>query len=143
MGLERRSMLFLAIAGMCHAADYELAGIKLGSSLKDAMAALRAHNPKMELHPENAAYPGLPNALTYGIAAVGAGEGFYFLVTMPPSEPAVSKITWVVHFGQDNVPKQDVLVANLAKQFGPISMDTLPVSLDLGSRDLYWVGHAQ
>jgi hypothetical protein len=122
---------------------YELAGIKLGVTFKDAMIALKAHNPNMRLQDESAPYPGLPRPLTYGINAVGTGEGFYFMLTMPPGEPRVSKITWVVHFGQDNTPQQEVLAANLAKQFGRISMDTLPVSLGIGSRDLYWVDDAQ
>ena len=44
---------------------------------------------------------GLPSALTYAINAVGQGEGFYLMVAMPPNEIAISKVTWVSHFGRD------------------------------------------
>jgi hypothetical protein len=122
---------------------YELAGIKVGMTIREALMALKAHNPKMQLQDESLPYPGLPRPLTYGLNAVGEGEGFYFLLAMPPSEPRVSKLTWVIHFNQDNLPRQDVLVGNLVKQFGRISSDTLPISLDVGSRDLYWIDDAQ
>src|SRR5690349_5402053 len=80
------------------AARFELAGIRLGMPLKEAMAALRTHNANLRLALESAAYPGLPAALTYAINAVGQGEGFYLMVTMPPNETAISKVTWVTHF---------------------------------------------
>jgi hypothetical protein len=137
--LIEASLLYAMALAVDTPAGYELVGIKLGMPLKEAVAALKAHNPNLRFQDESVPYPGLPRPLTYGINAVGAGEGFYLMITMPPGEPRVSKVTWVVHFGQDQIPRQDVLTMNLAKQFGRITMDTLPVSLEIGSRDLYWV----
>src|SRR5689334_9865499 len=66
---------------------FELAGIRLGMPIKEAMGVLRAHNANLRLTPESASYRGLPSALTYAINAVGQGEGFYLMVSMPPNEP--------------------------------------------------------
>lgn len=131
----------LALAALASAQD--VAGIKLGMPIKEAMQALGAHNPNLKVVPDSLQYPGLPHVLTYGINAVGGGEGFYFLVTMPPNKEVVSKVTWVVHFGPDKIPRQDVVVASLAQKYGPISWDTLPASLTLGSRELFWVDDAE
>jgi hypothetical protein len=122
---------------------FELAGIHMGMPIKEAMGVLRAHNANLRLSPESASYRGLPSALTYAINAVGQGEGFYLMVTMPPNEPAISKVTWVTHFGNETIPKQEVLVANLARKYGPISWDTGPAALEIGTRDVYWIDDEQ
>jgi hypothetical protein len=122
---------------------FELVGIRLGMPVKEAMATLRAHNSNLRLAPESASYPGLPSALTYGINAVGQGEGFYFLVTMPPNEPSISKVTWVTHFAGEPIPKQDVIVGNLARKYGAISWDTGPAALEIGTRDVFWIDDEQ
>jgi hypothetical protein len=125
------------------AGKFELVGVRLGMPLKEAMAALRDHNANLRLAPESTSYAGLPSALTYAINAVGQGEGFYFLVTMPPNEAAIAKVTWVTHFMGETIPKQDVIVANLARQYGPISWDTGPAALAIGTRDVFWIDDEQ
>jgi len=122
---------------------FELAGIRLGMPFKEAMTALRTHNANLRLAPESASYPGLPSALTYGLNAVGQGEGFYFLVTMPPNETAISKVTWVSHFTGETIPTQDAVVAGLARKYGPISWDTGPGALMVGTRDVFWIDDEQ
>jgi hypothetical protein len=144
-GEVRVKLLMLAgLAAIVAAQEFDIQGIRLGMPIKEAMTVLRAHNPNMKLAPESLAYPGMPSALTYGINAVGQGEGFYFLVTMPPNEVSIAKVTWVAHFNQDGkVPAQDAVVANLAKKYGPISWDTGPAALTIGSRDIFWINDEQ
>lgn len=122
---------------------FELAGLRLGMPIKEAMAHLRTHNANLRLAPESATYAGLPSALTYGINAVGQGEGFYLLVTMPPNETAISKVTWVTHFAGETIPAQDGVVAGLARKYGPISWDTGPAALTIGTRDVFWIDDEQ
>jgi hypothetical protein len=139
-------LLCLAAVAPAQGADsarFDIEGIHLGMPLKEAMAALRAHNANLKLAPDSVPYEGLPSALTYGISAVGGGEGFYFMVTMPPNEAVVSKLTWVVHFTQENMPRQEVVVANLARKYGPVSWDTTPAALSIGARDVFWVDDEQ
>jgi hypothetical protein len=38
---------------------------------------------------------------------------------LPPNETAISKVTWVTHFAGEKIPSQDVIVANLARKYGP------------------------
>lgn len=140
--LAATGMMALA-ADLPDANKYDIEGIRLGMPLKDAMTALRAHSANLKLAPDSVQYPGLPTALTYGINAVGGGEGFYFFVTMPPNEVAISKITWVVHYSQEVIPKQDVVVANLVQKYGPVSWDTTAAALSLGARDVFWVNDEQ
>jgi hypothetical protein len=125
------------------AGKFDVAGIRLGMGFKEAMTALHDHNPNLKVVPDSFQYPGLPYALTYGINAVGGGEGFYFLLTMPPNEVTISKITRVIHYAQDSMPRQDVVAANLAKQYGQVSYDTLPASLTLGWREMFWIDDEQ
>jgi hypothetical protein len=125
-------------------AQFEIDGIRLGMPLKDAMAALREHNAKLRLGPESVRPVGTATPYTYGINAVGEGEGFYFVVTMPPNPVTVTKLTWVAHFTSgDTIPKQDVLVANLARKYGRISWDTGPAALSIGTRDVFWIDDEQ
>jgi hypothetical protein len=126
------------------AAQFEIEGIHLGMPLKDAMTALREHNAKLRLAPESVRPAGTASPYTYGINAVGEGEGFFFLVTMPPNPVTVTKLTWVAHFtGNGTIPKQDVLVANLARKYGRISWDTGPAALSIGTRDVFWIDDEQ
>jgi hypothetical protein len=136
----------LALSGQVRPAapTFDIEGIRLGMPLKDAMASLREHNAKLRLAPESVRLKGTIAPFTYGINAVGEGEGFYFMVTMPPSEPEVSKVTWVAHFtGADTIPHQDVLVAGLARRYGRISWDTGPAALPIGTRDVFWIDDEQ
>jgi hypothetical protein len=148
--MVQRSLAGLVIAvtaaaqGTPEAGTFDIEGIRLGMPIKEAMAALRMHNANMRLAPDSVPYQGLPNALTYGINAVGQGEGFYFVVTMPPNEAAITRVTWVAHFtGNDKIPRQDVVVANLAKKYGAVSYDTTPAALSIGTRDVFWVNDEQ
>jgi hypothetical protein len=117
----------------------DIEGIHLGMPVKEAMAALRTQHANLQLLPDSTTYPGLSSPFTYGISAVGGGEGFYFLVAMPPNQVVVSRVTWVRHFAQEVIPKQDAVVAGLVQKYGPISWDTTPAALTLGTRDVFWI----
>lgn len=138
------------------AGKYDILGIKLGMPIKEALLALKAHSPKFRLQPESLKYGMLPNALTYGISAVSShvtdtsrplppsSEKFYFMITMPPNQEVVSKVSRVVTFAKDTVPTQDVLAGDLEKKYGPVSWDSGPATLNQqGYREMFWVDDQQ
>ena len=49
----------------------------------------------------------------------------------------------LMHYGENSIPTQDVVVANLVRKYGPISYDTTPAALSLGTRDVFWMDDAQ
>ena len=118
---------------------FEMAGIRLGMPLKEAMMALKKHRHDLKLATDSIPYGAAGAPLTYGIHAVGPAEGFYFLVTMPPNQVVVSKVTWVARFSPDSPPTQQDVVARLVAKYGPPSFDTLDASLTMGSREVWWV----
>ena len=78
--MKSLQQLLLCLAAVVSAegadpARFDIEGIHLGMPLKEAMAALRVHNANLKLVPDSVPYDGLPSALTYGISAVGGGEG--------------------------------------------------------------------
>jgi hypothetical protein len=132
---------------------YDIVGINLGMPIKDALLALKAHSPNFRLQPDSLKFDFLPTALTYGISATSPAvvsatgrpipsnsEKFYFLITMPPSQPVVSKLARLVTFSKESAPTQDVVAADLEKKYGQPSYDSGPPSLnELGARDMFWV----
>jgi len=129
------------IAALCTSAQYfDIEDIWLGMPAQDAGAALRAANPKMNRTPESLSYSGFLSPLTYGIDAAGQVEGFYLLVSISPSEIVTTRAAWAAHFTEDGkAPRQDFMVPNLGIKSGPISQDTTPAALRVGTRDIFWI----
>jgi hypothetical protein len=48
-----------------------------------------------------------------------------------------------MHFAGEKIPRQDAVVAGLAKRYGAISWDTGPAALEIGARDVYWIDDEQ
>jgi hypothetical protein len=132
---------------------YDVLGIKLGMSAKEAAAALQGRG--MQLKPETIKYDVLPAPLTYGLYAVNqilvrnsgvqpGAEKVYLTLTMPPNEQVVTKINRFVLFTKETAPAQQALIADLVKKYGPVSFATPPTYLAApGVQDLYWVDDAQ
>jgi hypothetical protein len=137
------------------AGKYDVLGIKLGMAAKEAMAILKAHG-QFQVTPETIKYDFLPAPMTYGVMAANAivvkngghafpgSEKLYFLVTMPPNQPVISKVSRYLLFSKDTAPTADSLVADLTKKYGTPSYDSHPQDLYYtGYRELFWVDDAQ
>jgi hypothetical protein len=135
------------------AGKYDVIGIKLGMPAKDAMTILKAHG-QYQTSPETIKYDFLPAPLVYGVLAANAvvvrGQGLpnseklYLLLTMPPNEPKVAKVSRFLMFSKDTAPTSESLVANLNKKYGTPSYDSGQKDLYAsGYRELYWVDDAQ
>jgi hypothetical protein len=154
----------LAAAG-ARAQKYDILGIKVGMTIQEALASLKAYNANFRLKPQTIKYDVIPNPLTYGLWATSPNiytgdnpvydkvyknastdrlppdsEQFYFLLAMPPSRPTVSKITRVIRWSLNTAPLQDILVGDLMKKYGSPIRDTGADKLTTnGSRDLVWI----
>jgi hypothetical protein len=137
------------------AGKYDVLGIKLGMPAKDAMAILKTHG-QFQVTPETIKYDFLPAPMTYGVMAANAvvvrngghafpgSEKLYFVVTMPPNQPVISKVSRYLLFSKDTAPTADSLVADLSKKYGTPSYDSHPKDLYYaGYRELFWVDDAQ
>jgi hypothetical protein len=136
--------------------SYDVVGIKLGMSGKEAAAALRAHGHGLHVTPETLKYDVLPGPLMYGVYAAspellrgGAPiqpntEKIYLMLTMPPNQQVVSRISRYVIFSKETAPTQQILAAELEKKYGPVSYDSAPGDLFVaGARTMIWVDDAQ
>jgi hypothetical protein len=94
--------------------------------------------------------------MTYGVMAANAivvrngghafpgSEKVYFVVTMPPNQPVIAKVSRYLLFSKDTAPTADSLVADLTKKYGTPSYDSRPKDLYYaGYRELFWVDDAQ
>jgi hypothetical protein len=135
------------------ASKYDILGIRLGMSAKEATAILHARG--MQLAPETIKYNFLPGPLTYGVTALNqvmlrtsgsqpGGEKVYLMLAMPPNQQVVSKVSRFLMFTKETAPTADGLVADLIKKYGTPSYDSHPPNLYArGYRELYWVDDAQ
>jgi hypothetical protein len=135
------------------AAKYDILGIHLGMSAKEAAAIL--HSRGMQLAPDTIKYDFLPGPLTYGVEARNAvelrtngsqpgGEKVYLMLSMPPNQQTVSKISRLIMFTKETAPTAAGLVADLVKKYGTPSYDSNPADLYYtGYRILFWVDDAQ
>jgi len=131
------------------AGKYDILGIKLGMLGKEAAAILHARG--LQLAPETVKYDFLPNPLTYGVMGLNQimvrnnsirenSEKVYIMLTMPPNQQVVSKVSRVLMFSKETAPTSDGLVADLVKKYGSPSYDSHPPNLyAAGYRELYWV----
>jgi hypothetical protein len=130
---------------------YDIVGIKLGMTIKEALAALKAHSPKFTLKPDSIRYDFLPYALTYGITALppldprntaalpANSEQFYFSLTMDPNPVVVSKLTRVMTFGNGSMPLGDVVLNDLISKYGTPTYDTGVETFRNSFREIFWV----
>lgn len=135
------------------AGKYDILGIHLGMSAKEAAAILHARG--MQLAPDTIKYDFLPGPLTYGVEARNqvelrtngsqpGGEKVYLMLSMPPNQQTVSKISRLIMFTKETAPTADGLVADLVKKYGTPSYDSHPADLYYtGYRILFWVDDAQ
>jgi hypothetical protein len=125
------------------AGKYDIAGMKLGTPLKDTMQALKAHNPKMQMKKETIKYDVLGGELLYGLTFLSPEERFVFRLTMPPNPVLVSKLSRMLIFTKETAPTQQTLVEDLIKKYGTPSSDSGASQLnDANQRILIWLDDA-
>ena len=137
------------------AGKYDVLGIKLGMPAKEAMAVLKTHG-QYQTSPDTIKYDFLPSPMTYGVTAANAvvvrqGDGrpdsekIYLMLTMPPNQPVITKISRYLMFSKETAPTAESLVADLIKKYGAPSYDSKLKDLyaSPGYRELYWVDDAQ
>ena len=92
------------------AGKYDIAGMKLGMPLKEAMQTLKAHNPKLQMKKDTIKYDVLGGELLYGLTFTSPEERFIFQLTMPPNPIVVSKLARTLTFTKETAPTQQALV---------------------------------
>ena len=126
------------------AGKYDIAGMKLGMPLKEAMQALKAHNPKLQMKKDTIKYDVLGGEMLYGLIFMGPEERFIYRLTMPPNPIVVSKLSRMLIFTKETAPTQQTLVEDLIKKYGPPSSDSGPNQLnDANQRILVWFDDAK
>jgi len=125
------------------AGKYDIAGMKLGTPLKEAMQALKAHNPKLQMKKDTIKYDVLGGELLFGLTFTSPEERFIFGLTMPPNPIVVSKLARTLTFTKETAPTQQTLVEALIKKYGPPSYDNGPNQFnDTNLRIINWLDDA-
>ncbi|MFN0039289.1 MAG: hypothetical protein ACKVP2_07250 [Burkholderiales bacterium] len=138
IGTPEETAKLAAVAG-----KYDIAGMKLGTPLKEAMQALKAHNPKLQMKKHTLRYDVLGGELLYGLSFTSPEERFIYELTMPPNPIVVSKLVRTLTFTKETAPTQQALVENLIKKYGPPSYDSGPNQLnDTNFRMINWLDDA-
>lgn len=125
------------------ASKYDIAGMRLGTPLKEAMTALRAHNQKLQMQKNAVRYDVLGGELLYGLTFMSPEERFVFGLTMPPNAIVVSKLSRMLVFTKDTAPTQQMIVQDLIRKYGQPSTDSGARQLnDANLRVLVWLDEA-
>jgi hypothetical protein len=125
------------------AGKYDIAGMKLGMPLKEAMQTLKAHNPKLQMKKDTIKYDVLGGELLYGLTFTSPEERFIFQLTMPPNPIVVSKLARTLTFTKETAPTQQALVEGLIKKYGQPSYDNGPNQFnDTNLRIINWLDDA-
>jgi hypothetical protein len=125
------------------AGKYDIAGMKLGTPLKEAMQTLKAHNPKLQMKKDTIKYDVLGGELLYGLTFTSPEERFIFSLTMPPNPIVVSKLARVLTFTKETAPTQQVIVESLIQKYGQPSYDNGPNQFnDTNIRIINWLDEA-
>jgi hypothetical protein len=121
--------------------NLDVAGIKIGMGVKDAMAALKAENPKFSIQIPNHQLEGFPMPLHPWVdceQAIGPdndGETITLLFTMPPSREVVWGIKRLTSYRAGHRPSTEATLAALRTKYGP---ESVPAA-DPRTKNLAWV----
>ena len=125
-------------------AGVDVVGIKLGMSLKDAVAAIKADNPKLGLRSDTLTLEGFAQPFVTSVVADQAGvsgqdkERIQLLVITPPSPQVVWGIRRVYTYSNQTTPSLDNTLAGLRKKYGPESVFVNPDPRDM-TKNVVWV----
>jgi len=135
--------------------DLDVVGIRLGMTVKDAMLALKADNPRMTLTPSTRQYEGFTGQLLLSVVGaeaatpggpnstpLRAGENVEILFTMPPNQEVVWGVKRVYNFAGAERPSFQNALEALHRKYGP---ETVPADPDPRSstKNIVWVYDGQ
>jgi hypothetical protein len=106
-------------------AAVDVVGIKLGMAAADAVAAIKADNPRLGIHSQTLVLEGFDQPMVTAIVGDQAGEAgkdkeeLQLLVTTPPARPVVWGIQRTYYYTPQNSPSLDNALAGLRKKYGP------------------------
>ena len=128
--------------------NLDIVGIKPGMTVKEAMIALRADNPRLMLTPNTHQYEGFADPLLLyvsGLEQPGDGRGsesIDIFFTMPPSQEVVWGVKRTYSFAINETPSMQNTLEALHKKYGP---ETVPADPDprSGTKGIVWIYDAQ
>jgi hypothetical protein len=119
-------------------AAVDVVGIKLGMPMAEAMAAIKADNPKLSVQTQTMVLEGFEQPFATAIVASQPtesgkdGEEITLLLTTPPSHQVVWGIQRTYHYGPQSMPSLDNTLAGLRRKYGAENaflLDTDPRNL--------------
>ena len=130
------------------APNLDVVGIKLGTSVKAAVAIMKANNPRLMVQEQTLQLEGFDQLVSTAIEGSVSGEAgkdtehFQLGVTMPPSSQVVWGINRTYTYATKNMPSLDMTIAALRKKYGP---ENIPPDPDprAGTKFMVWVFDAQ
>jgi len=128
-------------------ANLDIIGIKPGTSMSDAMQALKADNPKMKIRPVTFQHAEFKDSITVEVdgqdvpatendQVTHATETVQLMFTPPPSPPAVWAISRYYEFATTQRPSTQTTMDALRKKYGP---ETIPPGTPIGEQTLTWI----
>jgi hypothetical protein len=133
---------------------FDVVGIRLGMSVTDAMRALKADNPRLQLTPSTRQLEGFSSPLMLSVIGDEAatpgpggttargGETVEILFTLPPSMEAVWGVQRKYHFATSERPSMEATLGALMKKYGPAAVPPSPDARD-HTKSIIWVYDAQ
>jgi hypothetical protein len=128
--------------------NLDIAGIKIGMGIKDAMAALKADNPQLQIIVGTHELQGFDKPVHPNVTAQQSpgggndGENIELLFTMPPNHALVWGISRINNFAEKNRPSLENTIAALRSKYGPESIPPDPDPRN-HNKTLVWVFDAQ
>lgn len=132
----------------------DVVGIKLGMTVKDAMLALKADNPRMTLAPATLEFEAFTEPLLFSVAGTEAptpgpnslpsraGENVEILFTVPPNQEVVWAVRRTYFFAGAERPSLQNTLDALHRKYGP---ETMPADPDPRNptKGIIWVYDGQ
>jgi hypothetical protein len=135
MNLPRTSGFFAIPVGICFIAGsaafaqaptaaIDVVGIKLGMPIADAVAAIKADNPKLSIETQTMVLEGFDQPFATSIVArqsIESGkdsEEVTLLLTTPPNHQVVWGIQRNYHYAQQSMPTLDNTLVGLHRKYG-------------------------
>jgi hypothetical protein len=135
--------------------NLDVVGIRLGMTVKDAMLALKADNPRMTLSPATLELEGFTGPLLFSVAGteaptpggpynlpLRAGENVEILFTVPPNREVVWAVRRTYFFAGAERPSLQNTLDALHRKYGP---ETVPADPDPrnSTKGIIWVYDGQ
>jgi hypothetical protein len=122
----------------------DVVGIKLGMPVRDAVAAIKKHNQRLQVSTPNPfRFNSLPNVTFAGNVTAQVMDGsshetIQMYVTMPPNQDVVWYVQRTIEFDRNSRPSESNVLASLRQKYGPEHGRMDPINTQPLSQ-LYWM----